>query len=111
MNSGRALDRTGSRAESGKQGGSVVRQLQAACLIFGLLAAMPALTGRADAPSLAPIIVDYPADGSVFPPEITPPAFLWRDAARAARWWEIQVEFGDGAPGIRVRAAAERPRI
>lgn len=88
-----------------------MRQLEAAFLIFGLVAAIPALTGGADAPSLAPIIVDYPADGSIFPPEITPPTFLWRDAAQDAKWWEIEVEFGDGAPGIRVRAAAERPRI
>ena len=27
------------------------------------------------------ITIDYPLDGSIFPPEITPPTFIWRDAA------------------------------
>jgi len=56
-------------------------------------------------------VIDYPADGSIFPPEITPPAFLWRDDAQDVRAWRIEVDFGDGAPPIRVDAAAGRPRI
>ena len=27
----------------------------------------------------AAITVDYPANGSIFPPEITPPTFIWHD--------------------------------
>ena len=29
------------------------------------------------------LTIDYPLNGSVFPPEITPPTFLWRDPAEA----------------------------
>ena len=28
--------------------------------------------------------IDYPLNGSIFPPEITPPTFIWRDAAEAS---------------------------
>ena len=31
-----------------------------------------------------PITVDYPEEGSIFPPEITPPTFLWHDGSAAA---------------------------
>src|ERR1035438_3928572 len=31
-----------------------------------------------------PILIDYPADGSVFPPDMAAPTFLWRDPAPGA---------------------------
>jgi len=46
------------------------------------------------------IVVDYPEDGSIFPPEITPPTFLWRDGNSASRSWRIDVTFGDGSVPI-----------
>src|SRR5580692_4414735 len=52
---------------------------------------------------LAAITVDYPADGSLFPPEITPPTFLWRDAAESAAWWRIDISFANHAPAIHVK--------
>ncbi len=60
---------------------------------------------------LAAITVDYPAQGSVFPPEITPPTFLWRDAAESATSWAIDISFADRAPGIHMKAPGERMRI
>ena len=60
---------------------------------------------------LAPITIDYPAEGSVFPPEITPPTFLWRDAAERARVWLIDVAFADGSAGIQAESRGERLRI
>src|ERR1035437_2145397 len=36
------------------------------------------------ASSVAAITVDYPEEGSIFPPEITPPTFLWRDPSGTA---------------------------
>lgn len=44
------------------------------------------------------ITIDYPEDGSIFPPEITPPVFLWRDAQRSAVVWRIEVSFTGGSP-------------
>ena len=57
------------------------------------------------------VIIDYPEEGSIFPPEITAPTFLWRDTAGNARTWLIEVTFAGGAPSIRVPSAGERLRI
>ena len=57
------------------------------------------------------IAVDYPADGSVFPPELTAPTFLWHDAAPGATSWTIDIAFRDGAPGIHAPSAGEAMRI
>ena len=53
-----------------------------------------------DAP--AAISVDYPLNGSVFPPDMEAPTFLWRDAAPAAARWQIEVKFADGSPALHV---------
>lgn len=45
----------------------------------------------------SPIIVDYPQDGSIFPPEITSPTFIWRDNEREANRWRIEIRFSDGS--------------
>ncbi|HWQ54826.1 MAG TPA: tetratricopeptide repeat protein [Bryobacteraceae bacterium] len=58
----------------------------------------------------AAITIDYPEDGSIFPPEITAPTFLWRDTS-AATAWRIEVAFGNGAAAIRARVHGERLRI
>jgi Flp pilus assembly protein TadD len=62
-------------------------------------------------PNLAQISIDYPADGSIFPPELPPPVFLWRDAAPGAIAWRIEVEFADGAARVRMPSAGERMQI
>ncbi len=59
--------------------------------------------------SLWPISIDYPEDGSIFPPGITPPMFLWRDAAAVS--WHIDVTFGDKAAPIHVVTKGERLRV
>jgi len=61
--------------------------------------------------STAGITIDYPADGSVFPPEITAPTLLWHDAAPNAASWTIDIAFGDGAAGIHAKSAGEPMRI
>jgi tetratricopeptide (TPR) repeat protein len=59
----------------------------------------------------AAIAVDYPADKSVFPPEITPPTFLWRDPVKTNTGWRIDVEFGDGTPGLHLNSKGEGIKI
>ena len=71
-----------------------------------LLQHVAAQRGRA----LAAITVDYPQKGSIFPPEIAAPTFLWRDAAQTATAWEITIVLGDGGE-IHARSAGERLRI
>jgi len=59
----------------------------------------------------AKITVDYPLDGSVFPPEITPPTFLWHDASETAQRWVIEVTFANHSNGIRVEAPGEHMQV
>ena len=60
--------------------------------------------------SPAAITVDYPENGSIFPPEITPPTFIWHDESNAAAW-TIDVSFSDGSPAIHFQSQGARPRI
>ncbi|HLJ51188.1 MAG TPA: tetratricopeptide repeat protein [Bryobacteraceae bacterium] len=62
------------------------------------------------APQLAGVTIDYPANGSVFPPEITSPTFLWRDSGDQASVWLIEVSFADRSGIIRVKSTGERLR-
>ncbi|MGO9012498.1 MAG: tetratricopeptide repeat protein [Bryobacteraceae bacterium] len=62
-------------------------------------------------PRAGTITIDYPQDGSIFPPEITPPEFLWRDSADRVSFWTIEVSFGDHAWTIHATSRGERPRI
>jgi len=39
----------------------------------------------------AAITIGYPLNGSFFPPEITPPTFIWRDAVQAATLCRIAI--------------------
>ncbi|MDR3725928.1 MAG: tetratricopeptide repeat protein [Terracidiphilus sp.] len=57
----------------------------------------------------AAVSIDYPEDGSIFPPGITPPTFLWRDAAATS--WKIDVTFGNNAPAIHAESKGERIHI
>lgn len=68
-------------------------------------------SAAAQSAHLTPIAIDYPEDGSIFPPDMTSPAFLWRDAAESATTWRIDVAFADGSVGIQVSAPGERLRI
>jgi Tfp pilus assembly protein PilF len=66
---------------------------------------------RAFESSYAEIVVDYPSSGSVFPPEITPPTFIWHDGATDANRWRIDIEFGDGTASLHLMSAGKRPSI
>jgi tetratricopeptide (TPR) repeat protein len=51
-----------------------------------------------DAGAKAPISIDYPEEGSIFPPGITPPTFLFRDPVATS--WRVKVTFVDKAPAL-----------
>ena len=76
-------------------------------LIIGFVAASGL---RAAQPAL--ITIDYPAEKSIFPPEITPPTFLWRDPIESNTTWQIDVTFADHSAAIQhghVEVRAPRP--
>ncbi len=59
----------------------------------------------------APVTIDYPQNGSIFPPDMVAPTFLWRDAAAGARFWRIDVSFADGSAALHAVSKGQRPRI
>ena len=56
--------------------------------------------------SVADLTINYPLQGSVFPPEITPPTFLFHDSTAANRW-VVEVSFGHSKDHLRIDAAGE----
>lgn len=93
------------------------RILVAAILGIGslfLLAARkqsPGAKAGSEASGLAAITIDYPLEGSVFPPEITSPTFLWRDDSSASKRWLIEVTFAQPANEIRIEATGLAPEL
>jgi len=67
------------------------------------------LSGRfsRSAKAASKILIDYPLEGSMFPPEITEPVFLWRDPDASVKRWAIEVSFGDHSEGIHIAQAGE----
>jgi tetratricopeptide (TPR) repeat protein len=59
---------------------------------------------------ISKIIIDYPQDGAIFPPEITAPTFLFHDSGHANRW-RIDIDFGGQAPAIQTESKGERLRV
>jgi tetratricopeptide (TPR) repeat protein len=57
------------------------------------------------------LTIDYPQDGSIFPPEITAPTFLWRDNGESAKTWRIDISFADGAQPFHARSQGEPMQI
>jgi hypothetical protein len=89
---------------------SGIRKSFAKALLIALVAAVCislftlgglARSSDATASPATKIVLDYPLEGSVFPPEITPPTILWRDASTAKRW-VVEVSFADQSAGIRL---------
>jgi len=55
----------------------------------------------------AKIAIDYPLPGSIFPPEITSPNFLWHDPSDSATRWVVEVSFKDRSESLRLESAGE----
>jgi len=81
--------------------------------VFCLLGALGVLVawGVAASSQPGPLTIDYPLEGSIFPPDFAPPTFLWRDAAESAATWRIEVAFSDGSEPLRIQAPGEPMRI
>ncbi len=88
--------------------------MRAAGMVCGLLAAGIAglgmhAVGAGNEP--ARIVVDYPLNGTLFPPDIAAPTVIWRDPAASARRWQIDVTFANGAPPIHISSKGEGLKI
>lgn len=93
-------------------GGPLLLAGLAAVCLFLPLGRLRAASQSQSAPT-APatkILVDYPLDGSVFPPEITPPTFLFRDTSATAKRWVVEIHLRNPQQVIRIDAAGEHYR-
>jgi tetratricopeptide (TPR) repeat protein len=59
----------------------------------------------------AQITVDYPLNGSLFPPDMAAPLFQWRDSAPNAASWQIEITFADGSAPLLVSSKGEPMRV
>ena len=59
--------------------------------------------------ALWPISIDYPEDGSIFPPGITPPTFLWRDGVATS--WHIDITFDGITPAVGLVSNGEKMHL
>jgi tetratricopeptide (TPR) repeat protein len=55
--------------------------------------------------------VDYPKEGSLFPPDIIAPTFQWRDEDGQATAWRIDVTFADRSHAIQTWATGEKMKL
>jgi len=74
-------------------------------------ASLPGRASLAASGETASITIDYPQDGSIFPPEIIPPTFIWRDADPSATAWRIAITFADGSKPIHATSHGEPIQI
>jgi len=55
------------------------------------------------------LIVDYPLDETIFPPEIVAPTFLWHEPNEQGDTWLIEVAFGNDSKPIYVLTSGKPP--
>jgi tetratricopeptide (TPR) repeat protein len=72
--------------------------LKAAAMDTAATAAQPALA------------IDVPLNGTIYPPEIIPPQFAWRDSTPATVW-RIEVVFGEHERSIKVWSNGEKMQL
>jgi len=82
----------------------------AAAVGVGLFAFHSRPVAGATGPAAA-ITIDYPLNGSVFPPDMEAPTMIWRDAAEGVSSWQIEVQFADGSPALTVASKGEGMKI
>lgn len=58
----------------------------------------------------AAVMVEYPRNDSVFPPGMSAPRFIWRDASGSDSW-RVTVSFEDGSETVEVRVPGEHLRM
>ncbi len=54
------------------------------------------LTSLARAVPPSQLVIEYPLDGTLFPPDISAPAVRWKDGDARSDLWLVTIEFADG---------------
>ena len=59
----------------------------------------------------AGITIDIPVNGTIYPPDLIPPQFAWRDANPISSVWRIQIVFADRSRPIEFWSAGEKMQV
>ena len=81
---------------------------------YAILAALLAGVGMAAAwagNEPGRISIDYPINGSMFPPDMVAPTFMWRDPAPNIATWRIDVSFANGSTVVHVESKGKRMHL
>ena len=81
----------------------------ASLFITALILVLVKANGSQTAP--APILIDYPAQDSLFPPEMTAPTFLWRETGEGAVFWRVEVDFSDGTSPLHLTSRGDKMQV
>jgi tetratricopeptide (TPR) repeat protein len=57
------------------------------------------------------LTIDLPVNGTIYPPDIIPPQFAWRDDNSAATVWQIEIAFGEHRRPIKVWSNGEMMQL
>jgi len=57
------------------------------------------------------LTIDLPANGTIYPPDIIPPQFAWRDDNSAATVWQIEIAFGEHRRPIKAWSNGEKMQL
>ena len=55
--------------------------------------------------------IDIPASGTIYPPDLIPPQFTWRDDNPAATVWRIEIVFSEKTKSIKVWSNGEKLQL
>ena len=64
-----------------------------------------------DEAAVQPVTIDVPLNGTIYPPDIIPPQFAWRDDNASATVWRIEIVFGEKSRPIQVWSTGEKMQI
>ena len=57
------------------------------------------------------ILIDAPVNGTIYPPDLVPPQFKWRDNNRAATVWRIEISFSGKGKPILISSNGEKLKV
>jgi len=90
-------------ARSGK-----VLASEAANGVPAFLSPVPMDDSAAPAKAAVPsMMIDIPINGTIYPPDIVPPQFAWRDSTPGVNVWKVEIAFADHAHPIKAWSKGE----
>ncbi len=79
--------------------------MRRSCFLI-LSALLPALAAPPSS-----ILIDFPEPGALFPKDIAPPTFLWRDNNPDAASWLLEIAFAGSASPLKLWSSGDKMKI